>query len=169
LLRTSFKKILVFFKANRMEHSVASAIRTVGEKICRRLDVLIAAAGQPPVQDIEGTNAPRKPLAPSVAAKNKDAAVQPPVEDIEGTNAPHKPIAASAAAKNTEALLSQPPVTATPAHATPTTPVPRKRGRPPKVQSAQVSEAATPQNDTPEDTCEVSIFFNLCFIRLTTA
>ena len=53
-----------------MDHSIARAIRTVGEKICRRLDVLIEAAGQPPVEDIEGTNAPRKPLAPSAAKKN---------------------------------------------------------------------------------------------------
>lgn len=118
-----------------MDHSIARAIRTVGEKICRRLDVLIEAAGQPPVKDIEGTNAPRKPLAPSAAAKN-------------------------------DASLSQPPVTATPAHATPAhaTPVPKKRGRPSKVQSAQVSEAATPQNDTPEETCEVSIFFQFVFL-----
>jgi hypothetical protein len=66
LLRTSFKKILVFFKANSMEHSVAQAIRTVGAQICRRLDVLIEAAGKPPVKDFEGTPAPRKPLAPNV-------------------------------------------------------------------------------------------------------
>ncbi len=118
-----------------MEHSISSAIRTVGAQICRRLDVLIEAAGKPPVQDIEGTRAPSKPLAPNAAAKN-------------------------------DASLSQPPVTATPAHPTlaHATPVPKKRGRPSKVQSAQVSEAATPQNDTPEVTCEVSIFFQFVFL-----
>jgi hypothetical protein len=66
LLQTSFKKFLVFFKANMAEHTIAQAIRIVGAKICRRLDVLIEASGKPPVQDIEGTPAPRKPLAPKV-------------------------------------------------------------------------------------------------------
>ena len=47
-----------------MDHTIAQAIRAIGAKICRRLDVLIVAAGQPPVQDIEGTFAPRNTMAP---------------------------------------------------------------------------------------------------------
>ncbi len=58
-----------------MEHSVAKAIRTVGAQICRRLDVLIEAAGKPPVVDIEGTLAPRRPLAPSALAAERAAVV----------------------------------------------------------------------------------------------
>jgi hypothetical protein len=61
-----------------MEHSIASAIRTVGAKICRRLDVLIAAAGQPPVQDIEGTPAPRRPLAASACQKIQETSAATP-------------------------------------------------------------------------------------------
>jgi hypothetical protein len=75
LLRTSFKKFLVFFKLYRMEHSLSSAIRTVGAQICRRLDVLIKAAGMPPVEDIEGTPAPRKPLAGGAFKKNLETPV----------------------------------------------------------------------------------------------
>ncbi len=55
-----------------MEHSIAQAIRTVGAQICRRLDVLIEAAGKPPVKDFEGSRAPSKPLTPSAARKNQD-------------------------------------------------------------------------------------------------
>jgi hypothetical protein len=51
-----------------MEHTVAQAIRTVGAQICRRLDVLIDAAGKPPVKDIEGTIASRKPLTAGAIA-----------------------------------------------------------------------------------------------------
>ncbi len=58
-----------------MEHSIASAIRTVGAQICRRLDVLIEAAGKPPVEDIEGTPAPRKPLAASAQKQSADSSV----------------------------------------------------------------------------------------------
>jgi|LauGreDrversion4_2_1035121.scaffolds.fasta_scaffold324776_2 hypothetical protein len=54
-----------------MEHSIAKAIRIAGAQICRRLDVLIEAAGKPPVQDIEGTFAPRNPLAPAAARKEQ--------------------------------------------------------------------------------------------------
>jgi hypothetical protein len=56
-----------------MQHTVAMAIRTVGAQICRRLDVLIEAAGKPPVVDIEGTRAPRRPLAPSALAAERAA------------------------------------------------------------------------------------------------
>jgi hypothetical protein len=82
--QTSFKKFLVFFKANDMEHSVAQAIRAMTAKICRRLDVLIDAAGKPPVEDVEGTPAPRKPLAPSAAKKNMETPVSPPVPKKRG-------------------------------------------------------------------------------------
>jgi hypothetical protein len=54
-----------------MEHSIAKAIRIAGAQICRRLDVLIEAAGKPPVIDIEGTFAPRNPLAPAAARKEQ--------------------------------------------------------------------------------------------------
>ena len=56
-----------------MQHTVAAAIRAVGEKICRRLDVLIEAAHKPPVQDIEGTTAPRKPLAACALAMQESS------------------------------------------------------------------------------------------------
>ena len=69
-----------------MEHSISSAIRTVGAQICRRLDVLIEAAGKPPVQDIEGTLAPRKPLAHNV----KMSSVETPVEPAKKRGRPPK-------------------------------------------------------------------------------
>jgi hypothetical protein len=59
------------------DHSIAQAIRIVGARVCRRLDALIEKFGIPPVEDIEGTNAPRKPLAhhaqqtPDVRAKKR--------------------------------------------------------------------------------------------------
>jgi len=63
-----------------MEHSIAQAIRTVGAQICRRLDVLIEAAGKPPVQDIEGTPAPRKPLAPATFKKQNTPVATAPAK-----------------------------------------------------------------------------------------
>ncbi len=44
------------------------------------LDVLIAVAGRPPVEDIEGTPAPRRPLAPNVAKQNSETPVTPAPE-----------------------------------------------------------------------------------------
>jgi hypothetical protein len=77
-----------------MQHTVAMAIRTVGAQICRRLDVLIEAAGKPPVVDIEGTRAPRRPLAPSALAAERAAvpapAVTPPVPKKRGRGRPPK-------------------------------------------------------------------------------
>ncbi len=67
-----------------MEHSVAQAIRAMTAKICRRLDVLIDAAGKPPVEDVEGTPAPRRPLAPSAAKKNMETPVPPVVSKKRG-------------------------------------------------------------------------------------
>ncbi len=60
-----------------MEHSIAKAIRIANAQICRRLDVLIEAAGKPPVIDIEGTPAPRRPLAPSALAAERAAVSAP--------------------------------------------------------------------------------------------
>ena len=90
LLQTSFKKNLAFFKANMAEHSIAQAIRIVGAQICRRLDVLIEASGKPPVQDIEGTKAPPKPLAPHAQAA-KDQYETSPVPKKRGRPCKVKP------------------------------------------------------------------------------
>ncbi len=60
-----------------MNHSIATAIRFATTKICRRLDVIIEAMGKPPVQDIEGTSAPRKPLHPSAVAKTPTSSKPP--------------------------------------------------------------------------------------------
>lgn len=73
-----------------MEHSIAQAIRTVGAQMCRRLDVLIEAAGKPPVQDIEGTSAPRKPLAPSAMLQIARAARADASSPPSDTPAPKK-------------------------------------------------------------------------------
>jgi hypothetical protein len=132
LLRTSFKKILVFFKANVMEHSIAQAIRTVGAKICRRLDVLIAAAGQPAVEDIEGTPAPRKPLATGAAKKNQDpCAASPQPQEAQNIGAKRG--------------RGRPPKN----QATPTP-------------GGTLEAPATPEIDSLDDTCEASFFIIMC-------
>jgi hypothetical protein len=84
-----------------MEHSISSAIRTVGAQICRRLDVLIEAAGKPPVRDIEGTPAPRKPLAGNAAIKKEQAAPAPAPAPAPAKKRGRPPKNAQAAASNT--------------------------------------------------------------------
>jgi hypothetical protein len=127
-----------------MQHTVAMAIRTVGAQICRRLDVLIEAAGKPPVVDIEGTRAPRRPLAPSyLAAIAKIKRLGGEVPDFlpEGT-APAAALAAVAAH-----------AVAAPAVPSPVTPPgpPKKRGRPPKCQAQKNGKKVAVASDSSAD------------------
>jgi hypothetical protein len=140
------------------EHSIAKAIRTVGAQICRRLDVLIEAAGKPPVIDIEGTSAPRHPLAHAAAQKKEQpvAALSP---------------APAAAMKKEQAVAALSPAPALPGK--------RGRGRPPKNkiqandQTPITFESFSGSDDNEEsshtDTAEVSaIYFSFLFVFTNT-
>ena len=88
------------------DHTIAQAVRTVGAQICRRLDVLIEKFGMPPVQDIEGTNAPRRPLAPHAAISTTQ---QTPDVSAKKRGRPPKKITPAAAPKPTTSEFSDSP------------------------------------------------------------
>ena len=141
-----------------MEHSIATAIRFATAKICRRLDVLIEAMGHSPVQDIEGTSAPRKPLHPSAVAKTPTSS-----KPHKKRGRPHKKEATSEA------------------HSTSSN-APKKRGRPHKKEATSEAhltmvEVATASinTDTIGTNAEVQSQNNICvhyllmYFRLYTA
>ena len=69
-----------------MDHTVAQAIRSATAKILRRLDVIIDALGKPPVQDIEGTPAPRKPLKKSATDMQDEKSRSPSPQELSQPN-----------------------------------------------------------------------------------
>ena len=119
-----------------MEHQVAKTVRIGCDKICRRLDVLLAWAKLPPVEDIEGSFAPKKALSPSAAAAEAAAAAQAAAE-------------ADAAAVATDA---EPPSTKKKRGRPPKTIAKQRGGRPPKNQTKnQISTDALPSSSSEDE------------------